>query len=81
MSNGGLFIYLFIFFPTSMAQLHGRRGALLGLFPRLFYLVTVQLQQSHGVIAAPLLQLCLSPSLGKDDGSRFPRSLTGSCDA
>lgn len=54
---------------------------MLGLFPRLFHLVTVQLQQSHGVIAVPLSQLCLSPLLGKNEGSCLPRLLTRSCDA
>lgn len=76
MSNGGLFIYFF--------HLDGRvawRERALGLLLRLFYLVTVQLQQSHGVIAVPLSQLCSSPLLGKDDGSCFPHLLTGSCDA
>lgn len=49
-----------------------------GLFLRLFYLVTVQLQQSHGVIAVPVSQLCSSPLLGNDDRSCFPCLLTGS---
>lgn len=75
--EGYLFIYLFIHLDGTVAW----RERALGLFLRLFYLVTVQLQQSHGVIAVPLSQLCSSPLLGKDDGSCFPRLLTGSCGA
>lgn len=71
--------YLFNFFHLDGMVAWRERA--LGLFLRLFYLVTVQLQQSHGVIAVPLSQLCSSPLLGKDDGSCFPCLLTGPCDA
>lgn len=72
--------YLFFFIHLDRT-VPWRERALLGLILRLFYLVTVRLQQSHGVTAVPLSQLCLSPLLGKDDGSCFPHLLTGSCDA
>jgi len=74
MTNGGLFIYFFS--PPSHSCMEGEGFA--GLFLRLFSLVTVQLQQSHGVIAVPLSQLCLSPLLVKDEGSCFPGLLAGS---
>lgn len=63
MSNGGLFISFF-FSHLDHPVVSGGEWALLSLFLRLF-LVTVRLQQSHGVIAVPLSQLCLSPLLGK----------------
>lgn len=49
--------YLFIYFPLDGTVAWRERA--LGLFLRLFYLVTVQLQQSHGVIAVPLLAALL----------------------
>lgn len=70
MSNGGLF-----FFSHLDGTVAWKERTLRGLFLKLFYLVTVQLQHSHGIIAVPLSQLCLSPLLGKDDGSRFPACL------